>query len=70
MSYGTKYIIQRSDTEIVMGTEIQTRGNDEDFPTFVLEDGSQFGCARSRVLGEVVEPTPQKKLLPPSGWKV
>lgn len=44
-----KYRIERQPGQFVIGTKIQTRGNDEEFPNFILEDGTQYGSHISRV---------------------
>jgi hypothetical protein len=43
------------DGNLVVGEKIQTRGDDERFPTFVLEDGSVIGVAEDRVGDPVQE---------------
>lgn len=60
MEYGKKYQIQRVNKEMVEGEYVQTRGDDENWPTFVLADGSRIGVYRSEVLGPVVDDCPPK----------
>lgn len=52
---GKRYYIQWSEREVVEGTKIQTRANDEDFPTFMLDDNMRISISRSKVLGPVEE---------------
>ena len=52
--YGIKYLIERGDgKDNVVGEMIQTKGNDDEFPTFRLEDGSVLGVHKSAVISEV-----------------
>lgn len=50
-----KFYIERHKGDIIIGEKVRTRGNDEEFPTFILEDGTRFGCHKSRIIGEVEE---------------
>ena len=50
-----KYAIERTDKKIVYGRKVQTKGNDEEFPTFELDDGSLLGTHHSHVLYEIKE---------------
>lgn len=47
--------IKRLNGDIVVGTQIQTRGDDTNFPTFVLEDGSQLGTTKDHILDWIEE---------------
>lgn len=58
MQYGQRYKILRTDQSIVEGEYIQTKGDDENYPTFVLEDGSRLGVHHSAVLGETRDDCP------------
>lgn len=44
-----KHLIERTPGNYVIGEEIQTRGEDERFPTFRLEDGSLLGVKQDKV---------------------
>ena len=48
----TIYKIERTPKVFVFGEKIQTRGNDEDFPTFVLADRTMLGVDKKRVVEE------------------
>lgn len=50
-----KYEIKKLNGEIVVGEKIQTRGDDINFPTFLLEDGSYLGVSKDRVIREIEE---------------
>lgn len=50
-----KYLIEYMPGLKVVGTLEQTRGNDEDFPTFRLEDGRLVSVTKERVLEEIDE---------------
>lgn len=50
-----KYEIKKLNGEVVRGEKIQTRGDDENFPTFLLEDGSYLGVYKDRVIREIEE---------------
>jgi hypothetical protein len=58
MQYEQRYRIIKTDGSVIEGTYIQTKGNDEDYPTFVLADGSLLGVHRDAVLGPVVDDCP------------
>jgi hypothetical protein len=57
MQYERQYRIKLSDGTVVEGTHIQTRGDDENFPTFVV-DGVRIGVHKSKVLGPVTDDCP------------
>ncbi len=48
MRYLIEYTGKDEDPTLV-GEKIQTRGDDERFPTFRLDDGRVIGCAQERV---------------------
>jgi hypothetical protein len=58
MQYEQRYRIIKTDGSVIEGTYIQTKGNDEDYPTFVLADGSLLGVHRDAVLGPVTDDCP------------
>lgn len=58
MQYETKYRILKTDGSVIEGQYIQTKGNDEDYPTFVLADGSRLGVHKDAVLGPVTDDCP------------
>ena len=47
------YRIKRVDGIIVEGEKIETKGDDTNYPTFILRDGKIISVHKSRVLGEV-----------------
>ena len=53
--FGQRYRILRINGEVVEGERIQTKGDDENYPTFLLDDGGRLGVARSNVLGPADE---------------
>jgi hypothetical protein len=53
-----KYRILRTNGEVVEGEKIETRGNDEHYPTFELSDGTRLGVHISNVLGPVDDSCP------------
>ena len=58
MQYGQRYKILRTDQSIVEGEFIQTKGDDDNYPTFLLNDGSRLGAHRDNVLGPVDDSAP------------
>lgn len=61
-----KYRIERSPGVVVIGELIQTKGNDTDFPTFILSDGTKLSVDKSRILGVLEEfppPDPEDRRL-------
>jgi len=42
--------IKRLSGEIVIGEQVQTRGDDDNFPTFILEDGTRLGTHRDNIV--------------------
>ena len=58
MQYGQQYRILRVNGEVVEGKHIQTKGNDEQYPSFELEDGSLLGVHIDAVLGPVIDDCP------------
>lgn len=51
-----RYLIEKDPGVFVVGIKIQTRGNDEEFPTFrLLHDGSLYGCHRNRIKQKLEE---------------
>lgn len=46
----------RVNGEWVIGVQEKTKGNDEEYPTFILEDGRRVGVRREDV-GDVVPET-------------
>ena len=58
MQYGQQYRILRVNGEVVEGKCIQTKGNDEEYPSFELEDGSLLGVHINAVLGPVIDDCP------------
>jgi len=53
MQYGLRYRIRKPDRSIVEGEYFQTTGDDENHPTFTLDDGSRLGVHISNVLAPV-----------------
>lgn len=57
----TKELIEWVDGTIIVGERIQTRGNDEDFPAFIISQdcaflaGMHISVDKKRVLGPVKE---------------
>ena len=49
--YGERYRIRRTNNEIIEGTHIQTKGDDENYPMFELGSGGRIGVHRDAVLG-------------------
>lgn len=47
----TRYLVMRRPGEYVVGvkTNVLTRGNNVEYPTFELEDGTLFSCHKSKV---------------------
>lgn len=58
MQYEQQYRILKTDGSVIEGQYIQTKGNDQDFPTFLLGDGSRLGVRRDSVLGPVIDDCP------------
>jgi len=56
--YGERYRIRRTNNEIIEGTLIQTKGDDENYPTFELGTGGRIGVHRDAVLGLVNDNAP------------
>lgn len=48
---GVKYLIEKSPGHYVIGqkSDVLTKGNDDEYPTFELEDGSLLGAHISKV---------------------
>lgn len=63
MQYETKYRVLRTNGEIVEAEYIQTKGDDEKWPTFRLADGSLLGVSREKVLGEVTDDCPPEGIV-------
>jgi hypothetical protein len=58
MQYGQRYRIKLHGSDrIVEGEYIQTKGDDENFPTFIV-DGMAIGVHKDRVLGLVTDDCP------------
>lgn len=51
----TKYLIEWTPDNWLLGEKIPTRGNDEEFPTFILEDGRRVGRSVENVV-ELIDP--------------
>jgi hypothetical protein len=58
MQYERYYRVIRTDGSVVEGQYIQTRGDDENYPTFVLADGLRLGVHKDAVLGPVIDDCP------------
>ena len=58
MQYGQQYRILRVNGEVVEGKYIQTKGNDDEYPSFELGDGSLLGVHINAVLGPVIDNCP------------
>jgi hypothetical protein len=58
MQYERYYRIIRTDGSVVEGQYIQTKGDDENYPTFVLADGLRLGVHKDAVLGPVIDDCP------------
>ena len=58
LDYGKRYRLLRVNGEVVEGECIQTKANDEDYPPFLLDDGSRLGTTRDHVLGPVDDSAP------------
>jgi hypothetical protein len=56
--YGERYRIRRTNNEIIEGTHIQTKGDDENYPTFELGTGGRIGVHRDAVLGLASDDAP------------
>lgn len=52
MQYGQRYKIRSPYGEVIEAEHIQTKGDDERFPTFRLDNGSLVGISQTDVLGE------------------
>lgn len=57
MQYEQRYRI-RWRGEVIEGQYIQTKGNDEDYPTFDIGDGTLLGVHKDAVLGPVTDDCP------------
>ena len=55
LEYGKRYRLLKRNQEVVEGEHIQTRGNDRDFPVFLMDGGGQLGVSISNVLGLATE---------------
>lgn len=55
---GKRYRVRRTNNEIVEGTLVQTKGDDENYPTFELGTGGRLGVHRDNVLGPVNDVAP------------
>lgn len=55
---GKRYRVRRTNNEIVEGTLVQTKGDDENYPTFELGTGGRLGVHRDNVLGLVDDVAP------------
>lgn len=53
--FGQRYRILRTSGEVVEGERVQTKGDDENYPTFRLDGGGLLGVARTNVLGPADE---------------
>lgn len=58
MEYGTRYRVRRMNGQIVEGEYIQTKGDDDNYPTLLLDDGARLGVTRANVLGPVDDSCP------------
>lgn len=68
--FGERYRIRRTNNEIVEGTLVQTKGDDENYPTFELGTGGRLGVHRDNVLGPVDDVAPHAgipRLVPVDG---
>jgi hypothetical protein len=68
--YGERYRIRRTNNEIIEGTHIQTKGDDENYPTFELGTGGRIGVHRDAVLGLASDVAPHggiPRLVPVDG---
>lgn len=66
MQYGQRYRIERRDLSIVEGEYIQTKGDDDNYPTFELADGSRLGVHKDNVLGPVDDSCPPQGIERPA----
>jgi hypothetical protein len=53
MEYGHRFRIRKTNQEVVEGELIQTKGDDANYPTFLLADGTRLGVHHSAVLARV-----------------
>jgi hypothetical protein len=53
MEYGRRFRILKTNKEVVEGELIQTKGDDANYPTFLLADGTRLGVHHSAVLARV-----------------
>lgn len=58
MQYGKRYKIRRINGDVIEGECVQTRGNDENYPTFQRDDGTFIGVHHSAVIGLVDDVCP------------
>ena len=58
MQYGQRYRLLRVSGEVVEGKLVQTKGNDDYYPTFELDGGGLLGIHRDNVLGPVIDDCP------------
>lgn len=56
--FGERYRIRRTNNEIVEGTLVQTKGNDDHYPTFEVTGLGLLGVHRDNVLGPVDDVAP------------
>lgn len=52
MQYGKRYLLRRTDGSYSIGEYIQTRGNDDEYPTFEV-NGKLVGVAVKDVIHEI-----------------
>lgn len=67
-----RYRIRKINGDIIEGEKVETRGDDENYPTFLLDDGGRIGVHVSNVLGPVDDSCPvdgiERPIEPPEGW--
>lgn len=67
MQYGQRYRFQFGPT-IYEGEYIQTKGDDDNYPTFVVEDGPRLGVHKDHVLGPVDDSCPPQGIERPAHY--
>ena len=51
----SKFLIEWRPGDFIIGEKIQTRGNDEEYPTFISLDNKKFSCHIDRVIKMIQE---------------
>jgi len=55
---GKRYLIERSTGRFVEGVKIETKGEDDRYPTFELEDGTRLGVFHESVIKQITDEAP------------